>query len=113
MNLAVELPPRPVVVDGDPTRLAQACDNLISNALKFTGRAGSVTVSLTETDFEAVISVQDTGMGIPAAEIDSLFTRLGVASVENEGTTFTIALPRTLVASREIVVIEEDEESVV
>ncbi|MET1017585.1 MAG: ATP-binding protein [Leifsonia flava] len=128
VNLMAELPQNPVVVDGDPTRLAQACDNLISNALKFTGRGGSVTVSLTESETEAVIAVQDTGMGIPAAEIDRLFTRffrsstamrqavqgvglglsitkaivtahhglMGVSSVENEGTTFTIALPRPL-----------------
>lgn len=137
VNLIADLPAGQVVVDGDPTRLAQACDNLISNALKFTGRGGSVTVSLAETDLEAVISVQDTGMGIPAAEIDRLFTRffrsstatrqavqgvglglsitkaivtahhgrMDVASVENEGTTFTISLPRTLVASRTIEVI--------
>ncbi|MET0725695.1 MAG: ATP-binding protein [Leifsonia sp.] len=134
VDLVADQPGGRVVVDGDPTRLAQACDNLISNAIKFTGRGGRVTVSLTEDDFEACIAVSDTGMGIPAAEIDRLFTRffrsstamrqavqgvglglsitkaivtahhghMGVSSVEGEGTTFTIHLPRTLVASRQI-----------
>jgi signal transduction histidine kinase len=62
-----------VQVDG--VRIGQACDNLISNAIKFTRAGGTVTVSLTEDRTDALISVRDTGMGIPAAELDQLFAR--------------------------------------
>ncbi|KQV07916.1 sensor histidine kinase [Leifsonia sp. Root112D2] len=63
------------VVQGDTVRLGQALDNLISNALKFTPRGGSVTLGLAVNGADAVISVADTGIGIPAAELDQLFAR--------------------------------------
>ncbi|GAA1833810.1 sensor histidine kinase [Agromyces salentinus] len=62
-------------IPGDATRLAQACDNLISNALKFTKPDGTVSVSLEMVDGYARIAVTDTGMGIPAGEVERLFTR--------------------------------------
>jgi signal transduction histidine kinase len=65
---------------GDAQRLGQACDNLISNAIKFTPRGGSVTVSLEVIDGKAVITVSDTGMGIPEDELDKLFARFFRAS---------------------------------
>jgi signal transduction histidine kinase len=65
---------------GDAMRLGQACDNLISNALKFTPRGGRVTVSLFRSGGDAVIEVRDTGLGIAAEELDKLFSRFFRAS---------------------------------
>jgi PAS domain S-box-containing protein len=63
------------IVNADGVRLGQACDNLISNAIKFTPRGGTVTVSLRGAAPSAVIAVADTGMGTPADELDQLFSR--------------------------------------
>jgi signal transduction histidine kinase len=62
-------------VSVDAVRLGQACDNLISNAIKFTPSGGTVTVGLTGNEMAAVITVTDTGMGIAADELDKLFSR--------------------------------------
>ena len=68
------------VVHGDAVRLGQACDNLISNALKFTPRGGVVTVALTGRSPSAVITVSDTGIGIAETELDKLFSKFFRAS---------------------------------
>jgi signal transduction histidine kinase len=74
----------PVAVLGDPCRLGQAVDNLIGNAVKFTPAGGRVAVTLNaEVDEEhpkAFICVSDTGVGIPADELDRLFGRFFRAS---------------------------------
>lgn len=62
-------------VHGDPLRLGQALDNLISNAVKFTPDGGTVTVGLDRQEDCVRLRVTDTGMGIPADEMDLLFTR--------------------------------------
>lgn len=65
------------LVFGDPVRLHQVLGNLISNSLKFTEK-GSITVSA-KTDWESrdavklTFSVRDTGLGIPANELEKLF----------------------------------------
>lgn len=66
-----------LVIVGDRGRLGQAIDNLVSNAIKFTPRGGSVSVGLVETGGARPleITVRDTGMGIAASEVDQLFTR--------------------------------------
>ena len=68
------------MVSADAVRLGQACDNLISNAIKFTPRGGTVTVSLATEADKVVITITDTGMGIPADELDQLFARFFRAS---------------------------------
>ncbi len=85
-----------LVVAGDPVRLGQACDNLVSNAVKFTPRGGEVTLTVAAgwqsadggvTAEErpgatpvAQLSVRDTGIGIPNDEQGKLFTRFFRAS---------------------------------
>jgi PAS domain S-box-containing protein len=63
------------VLQGDRVRLAQLLDNLVSNALKFTPPGGEVEVTLAREGTDAVLTVRDTGMGIPDAEQARLFER--------------------------------------
>ena len=60
---------------GDGGRLGQLLDNLISNALKFTPRGGRVTVRTGRNREVAFAEVEDTGMGISAADQERLFER--------------------------------------
>jgi signal transduction histidine kinase len=88
-----------LVVHGDPVRLGQACDNLISNALKFTPRGGTVTVSVAasgSSPSSAVVSVRDTGMGIAESELDQLFTRFFRASTATRNAVPGIGLGLTI-----------------
>ncbi len=75
VELRLELGDDPITVHGDPVRLGQAVDNLVSNAIKFTPRGGTVTVTLAKRGEDALITVRDTGLGIAAAEVDQLFSR--------------------------------------
>ncbi|WNV76728.1 ATP-binding protein [Geodermatophilus sp. DSM 44513] len=142
VEIVLDLPDEGLRVPGDAVRLGQACDNLVSNAVKFTPAGGRVTLALHaawRTPDGAVVdapqdgavpaarlAVSDTGVGIPTGEQGKLFARffrastarrhavpgvglglaitraiatahdgaLEVASVEGEGTTFTLTLPR-------------------
>lgn len=61
------------VVSGDAERLRQMLSNLVSNALKFTPGGGAVTVTLARDDTHAVLTVADTGQGIPPEFIPHVF----------------------------------------
>ncbi|MEU0005343.1 SpoIIE family protein phosphatase [Streptomyces sp. NPDC006314] len=74
--------------------------NLLSNALKFTFE-GSITVSVRRHDDQAVVTVADTGIGVPAAEMPRLFERFHrietARSRSNEGSGIGLALVRELI----------------
>jgi PAS domain S-box-containing protein len=73
IELAVRTPPAPVPVDGDATRLAQLLGNLLQNSAKFTPRGGRVTVSVAVEEGWAVTRVKDTGDGIEAGLLQTVF----------------------------------------
>ncbi|HEV7919662.1 MAG TPA: CHASE domain-containing protein [Thermoanaerobaculia bacterium] len=75
VRLERELPPRPLVVSGDAHRLQQVLWNLMTNAVKFTPRGGSVRVSLRGDNGDAVIEVTDTGRGIDPEFLPHVFER--------------------------------------
>lgn len=67
----------PVYLSGDPTRLSQIIMNLINNAIKFTSK-GKISVDATaleesDDDISIIITVSDTGIGIPDSKIEMLF----------------------------------------
>jgi signal transduction histidine kinase len=62
-----------VLVRADPEKLQQILTNLLANAIKFTERGGQITVSYETRDGDVAIHVRDTGRGIAAAEMESIF----------------------------------------
>jgi PAS domain S-box-containing protein len=96
-GVALALEAEPLPLHGDTQRLAQVFDNLISNALKFTPEGGSVTVRGRVEGGVVVAEVEDTGIGIPPAEQDRVFTRFFRSSsaveraVQGTGLGLTIA----------------------
>jgi len=96
VGLVAGLADAPPTVRGDTIRLGQACDNLISNAIKFTPAGGTVTVLLSATDDNAVVIVRDTGMGIPAAELDQLYARFFRASTATRNAVAGVGLGLTI-----------------
>lgn len=65
----------PVVVDGDWDRLRQIVVNLLTNALKYTPRGGTIAVSLTSDDEWARLTVTDDGPGIAPDDLPLVFER--------------------------------------
>lgn len=63
------------ITEGDKERLAQVITNLIDNAIKFTPRKGKVTVETRKKGYNLIISVSDTGIGIPGKKLDKIFTK--------------------------------------
>jgi two-component system, OmpR family, sensor kinase len=75
-GLTVTMPVvEPATVAGDPTRLRQLFLNLITNAIKYTPRGGSVELSLESFGKTVAFSVRDTGVGISAADLTHIFER--------------------------------------
>ena len=76
----VSCPGQDLMVDGDAEQLDRALVNLLSNAVKYTPSGGRVSMSVAGADGSAVLTVADTGIGIPEQDQDSLFTRFFRAS---------------------------------
>jgi signal transduction histidine kinase/ActR/RegA family two-component response regulator len=74
VRIVLQLPPAPVTIEGDPTRLAQILGNLLINSVKFTPRGGMVTVRLEEEPpGSALLRVRDTGEGIDPDVLARIF----------------------------------------
>lgn len=73
LALEANIPPEPLVVDGDALRLSQVFRNLLQNARKYTEPGGRIEVSLAAERGEALVRVRDTGLGIPAAKLEAIF----------------------------------------
>ncbi|MGY1619399.1 sensor histidine kinase [Geodermatophilus sp. SYSU D00691] len=97
VEVRVDVPTDGLVVRGDAMRLGQACDNLVSNAVKFTPAGGRVTIALRADVGEdgspvARLSVSDTGIGIPTGEQGKLFTRFFRASTARRSAVAGVGL---------------------
>jgi PAS domain S-box-containing protein len=121
VEVVVDVPDGGLVVHGDAVRLGQACDNLVSNAVKFTPAGGRVTLALRSawrTADGAVVdapqddavpvarlAVSDTGIGIPAGEQGQLFARFFRASTARRhavpGVGLGLAITRAIAAAHD------------
>ena len=73
VELQISLPSQPVLLDADLTRLAQVFSNLLSNSAKYTKRGGRAWLKAKREGREVVVSVMDTGIGIPAESLPFIF----------------------------------------
>ncbi len=71
--LLASLAPGPVWVEGDDTRLTQVVRNLLTNAAKYTPNGGRIEVILTQQEQQAILRVVDTGIGLAADQLNSIF----------------------------------------
>lgn len=72
-HLEVSLPSEPVLLDADPVRLSQVVGNLLNNAAKYTDPGGKIRLSARCESGDVVVSVRDTGVGIPAGVLPHVF----------------------------------------
>ncbi len=67
------MPNEPIYVDVDDTRLAQVFANLLNNAAKYTDRGGRIRLAVERQGSDAVVTVEDNGVGIPAHMLPKVF----------------------------------------
>ena len=72
-ELVVDVPPQPIYVDGDLTRLSQVFANLLNNSAKYTDRGGRIRLAVEQQGSDAVVSIADNGVGIPANMLTRVF----------------------------------------
>lgn len=96
-----ELSDKPIWVEADQDRLTQIIDNILNNAIKYSPDGGNVTVRLMTTHNEALLSIQDQGLGIPQKAIPHIFERFyrvdKARSREQGGTGLGLAIAKEVV----------------
>jgi PAS domain S-box-containing protein len=99
LELILDLPAGPVVIDGDSARLQQVILNFLTNAIKFTPAGGRVTLDMKHLQRHVEISVSDTGQGMSAALLPHLFQRYqqGKGSVSKGGLGLGLAIAKHVV----------------
>jgi signal transduction histidine kinase len=75
ITLTMDAAPQVPAVKASPTQIRQVIDNLLDNALKYSSAGGVVTVSCRPANGQVVVSVTDTGQGIPAQDLPHIFER--------------------------------------
>jgi two-component system, sensor histidine kinase and response regulator len=98
----------------DAARIAQLLGNLISNAVKFTPDGGRVQVEVGTEGDQAVLTVTDTGVGIPAADRERIFDRFFRSAIATRqaipGTGLGLTIARDIVAAHDgTITVESDE----
>jgi signal transduction histidine kinase len=87
-ELDVRLPPGPLLLEADPTRLAQVIANLLNNAAKYTPANGRIQLHAEIEGAILVVRVSDTGIGIPAnmlPRVFEIFTQVGRSIDQSQG----------------------------
>jgi len=72
-EFVLNLPPEPIHLNGDATRLAQVIGNLLTNSCKYSQPGGTISLTVDREAAEVKIVVRDTGVGIPTEMLDKVF----------------------------------------
>lgn len=99
-QMDVTLPDEPLYVDGDAARLTQVFGNLLTNACKFTPVGGRIWLTATPHAHDVVVTVRDSGLGIPPDMLDrvfEMFTQVGRSVERTAGLGIGLHLVKRLV----------------
>jgi len=100
-DIRLDLDLEPQLVDGDFARLSQVFANLLSNSVKYTDRGGRIDIRLRRDGGDALVSVRDTGIGIPRESLGAVFEMFSQVSSHQPraegGLGIGLALVRRLV----------------
>jgi len=101
VTLVLAAPEMTAVVTGTAARLQQALRNLVGNAVKYTPSGGRVTVAVRRSPDGVLVTVSDTGFGIPAADLPYIFDKFyrvrSAATRSIEGTGLGLAIVKGIV----------------
>jgi PAS domain S-box-containing protein len=87
-TLDLSIPPQPIYLSGDPARLAQVFANLLNNSAKFTPRGGRISLIAERSGNTVMVTVRDTGIGIPKdmiPQVFDMFTQVDASSHRTPG----------------------------
>jgi len=97
VGLAMAVPTEAIVASFDHDRMMQVLANLLGNALKFTEPGGRVTVAVEREGAEVLFSVTDTGVGIPADQLATVFERFHQGPMVKQGFGLGLYIARCIV----------------
>ncbi|MEO1769164.1 histidine kinase [Enterococcus sp. 665A] len=101
IQISVETSENSLIMDGDTEKLVRVFNNLITNALKYGGRATRIVMQLEKANTEAIITVKNNGVPIPRESLDQLFDRFyrvdESRSQEISGTGLGLAISQNIV----------------
>lgn len=100
IEVTVEIADDIGMVDSDERRFKQVLLNLVSNAVKFTPDGGSVTVRVRRDETDLVVTVTDTGIGVPTEDRERIFESFQQGrrgATKEEGTGLGLTLSRRIV----------------
>jgi signal transduction histidine kinase len=105
LRLDLTAPSHSILIEADVVRLAQAVDNVVSNAMKFTPGGGSVAVTLAQDGGRVTVTIADTGMGMAAADVERLFERFfrtdSAQAKQIQGTGLGLPIVKAIVEAHE------------
>ncbi len=101
ITLETDVPPNLPAVHGDASLLRDVVQNLLDNAVQYTSEGGRVRISATAGPREAIVTVDDTGIGIPLADQERIFERFyrvdAARSREAGGTGLGLSIAKHIV----------------
>jgi signal transduction histidine kinase len=94
----------PLSILANPVQMRQVLDNLLGNAVKYTRKLGTIRVSTRKEGDQIILTVTDTGIGIPSADLANIFERFYRASNVNSeiaGTGLGLSIVRSIVEAHQ------------
>jgi signal transduction histidine kinase len=96
-GVTLVLDAQPVHCTADPEKMRKVIENLLGNAIKFSGQGGQVRVSVESTGRDIRLIVSDQGVGMSEVELEHVFDRFYRAGSEQPGSGLGLAIVRDLV----------------
>jgi CheY-like chemotaxis protein len=96
-RLTIRLPDTPILLYADANRLTQVLTNLLHNATKFTPREGHIDLEALRAGGDVIVTVSDSGIGIPADKLESVFEMFAQINSTNDRGHAGLGIGLTLV----------------